>query len=235
MKKQRSKIRKVKTTNRSFKAAANGYGEGSHEVSQKGLSNAKPFPWSNTIGKSLTSESIGWGTTSISLHGKTVANYDEGIGNVINQKAVHAKDCPGCDDSKCINWSGALQLTFLASPTITLPSPSEYAHLRPCQQERVKAWIQNVLLPHERQHKAAFEKYNGTVNKPFRMKICQEDRSSDLVQHLHDTENKRRKKIANDASDALDPFHTNIDLDCKDKKTSEGDKPNYLSNLYAEN
>lgn len=218
------KIKKLKTTYSKSKAAAN---FGSDNAFQKtGFDTITEL---KTKGKTGNTASIGKGSTSIHLHGKTEAHYDNGIGNVINQKATRAKDCPGCDDNSCIIWSGIFQLTFLASPTIALPLPSEYAHLRPCQRKRVRAWIQNVLLPHENQHKAAFEKYNGTVNKPFSMKICQTERSSELVQHIHDTENTRRKNIANTASDALDPFHTNIDLDCEDKKTSDGDKSNYLS------
>jgi hypothetical protein len=172
-----------------------------------------------TIGESPFIESVGFGSTSIHLHGKTVANYDNGTGTTKNLKVVSDKDCSGCADSECVTVSGIFSLTFRANPTINLPSPSEYAHLRPCQQERVKAWIQNVLLPHERQHKAAFELYNGTVNKPFNMKICRSEWSADLLQPIHDAENNRRKKVANDASDALDPFHTNIDLDCEDKET----------------
>ena len=183
-----------------------------------------------TTGKTANHESIGKGTTKIHLHGKTVANYDNGVGTAKNVKTVKTKDCYGCDDNQCVSVSGTLALTFRANPTITLPSPSRYAHLRPCQIKRVEAWIQNVLLPHEKQHKAAFELYNGSVNKPFQLKICRSEWSSEILQPIHDTEETRRRTIADNASDALDPFHTNIDLDCEDKETSIGEKSNYTLN-----
>ena len=228
---KRVKTRKLRPHKRSCRSAAN-FGFGTPV--QDGLSDAfnnesVSFANLNTSGRPVNHVSFGKSPARIRLHGKTVANYDNGTGNVINQKAEHAKDCSGCDDSKCITWSGTLQLTFLASPTIALPGPSKYAHLSPCQQERVKAWIQDVLLPHEKQHKAAFEKYNGTVNKPFSMKICQRKMGAELVQHLHDAEEIRRRTLADNASDALDPFHSNIDLDCEDKKESNNGDTNIPS------
>lgn len=225
------RTRKIKRSNNRFNAVAN-YGFGTaNAVANADTVNSKKVktPNINTIGNARQHKSIGWGSARINLHGKTEANYDDGVGNVINQKAVRSKDCPGCDDNKCITWSGTFQLTFLASPTITLPGPSKYAHLSPCQQKRVKAWIQNVLLPHEKQHKAAFEKYNGTVNKPFSMKICQSEMGAELVQPIHDAEETRRRTIADNASDALDPFHSNIDLDCEDKKESSNGDTNIPS------
>ncbi len=180
-----------------------------------------------TSGKQDQSASIGRGSTRIHLHGKTVANYDNGTGTTKNLKYTKAKGCTSCPDNDCITVSGILALSFKAHPGITLPSPSEYAHLRPCQRKRVKAWIKNVLLPHEKQHKAAFEKYNGNINKPFKMTICKEEWNADLLQPIHEKEDQRRKKIANDASDALDPFITNIDLNCEDKKTNTDEKSYY--------
>ncbi len=228
---ERSKSSKIRLHKRSSKAVANsGYGHSLHESQYKYYASTDlVYPTLYTSGKQESKVSIGEGSTSIHLHGKTVANYDNGTGTTKNLKFKRAKDCSGCPDSNCIIVSGILALTFKAHPTITLPAPSEYAHLKPCQRKRVKKWIKNILTPHEKQHKAAFEKYNGTVNKPFKMKVCKEDWNGDLLQPIHEKEDKRRKKIANDASDDLDPFITNIDLDCEDKKTGTDETKKYPS------
>ena len=185
-----------------------------------------------TIGKPSSLGEIGMGSTSIYLHGKTEANYDYGTGSVLKHKSVPVKDCPGCEDTDCVTWSGIFQLTFRTAPTIELPGPSEYAHLSPCQQKRVRDWIKNVLHPHELQHKAAFKTYDGVVKKPFSMKVCRDERGGDLLQPIHDTEELRRRKAANALSDALDPFHSNIDLDCEDKETSTDEKT-YLPSINS--
>ena len=227
MKRRKTDI--IRAGKRTCKAVAN-FGSGISHSNSDFIITAKTiddFPSLYTSGKQDLNASIGRGSTRIHLHGKTVANYDNGTGTTKNLKYTKAKDCTSCPDKDCITVSGILALTFMAHPGITLPSPSKYAHLRPCQRKRVKVWIKNVLLPHEKQHKAAFEKYNGTVNKPFKMKICKEEWNADLLQPIHEKEDQRRKKIANDASDALDPFITNIDLDCEDKKASTDEKSYY--------
>jgi len=181
------------------------------------------LPVLSTKGIPVQVEAYGGGKpVSIHLHGTTKPNYDSGTGTVVNLKASKAKGCKTkCPGSICINVSGVHVIKFKASPTITMPSRSEYSHLRPCQIKRVEKWMRKVLYPHEVAHKKAFETYNGIVRKPFKFKICKSEWSEALLQPYHNSIETTRRKAAQKKSDALDPFHTNIDLDCEDKPKSD--------------
>jgi len=153
---------------------------------------------------------------SISLHGTTEPNFDGGTGSTSNISTTQATGCDECTDDECLNVSGTLTVVFNANPVITLPPRSEYEHLRPCQIQRVEQWIQDVLAPHEQEHADAFNTYDGTVARQFQLKICRSDWNQEAVQPFHDKMETERRANAQALSDALDPFHTNIDLDCED-------------------
>lgn len=156
---------------------------------------------------------------SISLHGETKPNFDFGKGTVKNLKYAPAKECADCQDEKCFAISGILVLVFRANPTVKLPGRSEYNHLSPCQIKRVEKWIRDVLAPHEQEHVKAYETYNGTVSKPFRLKVCKHQwESGKPIQKIHDKVELKRREAAEKKSDDLDPFHTNIDLHCEEEK-----------------
>jgi hypothetical protein len=105
--------------------------------------------------------------------------------------------------------------TFRVATTVTLPSVNDFPDLTACQRQRVRAGINNVLAPHEQEHVAAFRTYNGTVRTPFDFTICRSDFDG-RVQELHDSVESLRRSTAQAASDALDPFQFDVDLDCED-------------------
>ena len=76
--------------------------------------------------------------------------------------------------------------------------------------------INNKIKPHEAQHVAAFETYNGAVKLPINFTGCKADLAAH-VQSIHDADAAAREATARRKSAALDPFHVNVDLDCQDE------------------
>jgi len=126
-----------------------------------------------------------------------------------------ATGCDNCADSECVHVTGILESTFRVATTVTLPSVSDFPDLTPCQRQRVRDGITNVLAPHEQQHVAAFRTYNGTVATPFDLTVCRTEFDA-RMQDLHDSNDSPRQSAARAASDALDPFQFDVDLDCQD-------------------
>jgi hypothetical protein len=103
------------------------------------------------------------------------------------------------------------------STTVTLPNMSDYADYTACQQRRIRDAINNQLAPHEQQHVAAFRTYNGTVDTPIAMTGCRselEGRVASRAAEIHLGVEGPRRASAQAASDALDPFVINPDLNC---------------------
>ena len=112
--------------------------------------------------------------------------------------------------------------TFRVTTSVSLPSvPSG---LTTCQAKRVRDAINNQLKPHEDQHVAAMQQFNGTFETTVTVKgVTRAGAPAALVaaaKPVVDAEGARRKKQAQDASDALDkpPFIVNVNLDCEDEK-----------------
>lgn len=153
------------------------------------------------------------GTTTANVSAQTVANYDHGTFSTGNTTSVRATGCSNCGATPCATMRGIMVSVFHANPVITPPSmPSGLTH---CQQMRVQNFITNVLMPHERQHVAAFNTYNGTVNTPFSITACHNEQAlNEALTTLHNNIDNSRIASANAISDALDPFNTTIDIDC---------------------
>ncbi len=114
---------------------------------------------------------------------------------------------------------GTLESTFSVKTSVTLPRVSNFPHLTPCQQERVQDAIDNVLAPHEQQHVDAFHTYDGTVSTPFDLMLCRASFNA-RIQAMHNSLDQSRRAAAQSASDVLDPFLFDVDLDCKEQHTS---------------
>jgi Domain of unknown function (DUF4157) len=150
----------------------------------------------------------------VTFKGQTDAAFDGGIGQTKNLKGVPSKGCRGCADSECFNMTGTLEITYHVSTTVTLPDvPSG---LTPCQEKRVRDAINNKIKPHEDQHVAAFETYNGAVKLPINFNGCKADLEAH-VQGMHDANAAVREATARRKSAALDPFDVKVDLDCQDE------------------
>jgi hypothetical protein len=100
---------------------------------------------------------------------------------------------------------------------VSLPDVPE--GLTDCQHERVRNAIDNVLAPHEQDHVNAFHQYNGTVTLPIDYTGCSAG-IQEYVQGLHDANAVSRRATVQAASDALDPFHISVDLDCEDESAT---------------
>jgi hypothetical protein len=150
---------------------------------------------------------------SLTLRGRTDATFSSSF----RTRNVRTSAATGCDcaDSECVHVTGTLESTFRVTTTVTLPGVSDFPDLTPCQRERVRDGITNVLAPHEQQHVAAFRTYNGTVATPFDLTICRSELDA-RIQDLHDSIDGPRQSAARAASDALDPFQFDVDLDCQD-------------------
>jgi hypothetical protein len=96
--------------------------------------------------------------------------------------------------------------------------PSVPDGLNECQEHRVRAFLRDVLGPHEQDHARRLRTYNGTTRRPYAITGCGqtglEAELSTKLQEMHDTEAADRATKADDLSAAIDPFTRTIDLDC---------------------
>jgi hypothetical protein len=88
--------------------------------------------------------------------------------------------------------------------------------LTPCQQRRVRAFLRDVLGPHEREHARRFHTYDGTKVHPIDFTGCGMQELQAHLQQIHDDEESQRQRDADALSAAIDPFNRPVDLDCKD-------------------
>ncbi|MEA5463934.1 hypothetical protein [Leptothoe sp. PORK10 BA2] len=169
----------------------------------------EPLPNLEGEGESYTTVVYG---NSLRLQGRTRARFSNSF-LTENVVTAPAEGCEGCRASNCVHVTGTLVSTFTVTTTVTLPSVADFPHLTSCQQQRVQDAIDTVLAPHEQQHVSAFQTYNGTVSPPFDLTICR-GRFAAQIQAMHNSLQSSRRSAAQGASDALDPFHFDVDLNC---------------------
>jgi hypothetical protein len=155
------------------------------------------------------------------LRGRTDASYDGGRFQTQNVTVRPATDCTGCSGRRCVHVTGTLEATYSVATTVTLPRVADFPGLTPCQQRRVQDAIDNVLAPHEQQHVAAFQQYNGTTRRAFDLTLCRSEFDG-AIQRMFEAEEQARRAAAQAASDALDnpPFHFDVDLDCEEPRAA---------------
>jgi hypothetical protein len=149
------------------------------------------------------------------LRGRTDATYDGGRFETENVTVRPGKGCAGCRGRQCIRASGTLVAHYQVQTSVTLPSVSDFPGLTPCQQRRVQNAIDNILAPHEQEHVRAFETYNGAARRAFDLTLCRSEFDG-AIQRMFNVEAQARRAAAQAASDALDPFHFDVDLDCEE-------------------
>lgn len=159
------------------------------------------------------------GGTSVRLQGLTEADYDGGSYRTTGERLRPAEGCESCGESDCVRVTGTLIATYHVTTTVTLPSVDDYPDLTGCQRRRVQQAITNILAPHEQQHVQAFRQYNGTTRRRFDLTLCRGDFDA-RIQEMFEAEETQRRQQAQSASDALDPFHFNVSLDCEDEQAS---------------
>ena len=79
----------------------------------------------------------------------------------------------------------------------------------------MRAFLQNVLGPHEREHARRFHTYDGTTRHAIDFTGCGTDALNAHLQEIHDTEEEKRHTDADALSAAIDPFNRAVDLDCE--------------------
>jgi hypothetical protein len=151
----------------------------------------------------------------VSIKGKTNATFDGGSFKTADVVTEAGQGCKACKAKDCVHVTGKVVAVYKVATKVSLPSMAQFAKLTPCQREAVRQAIQNQLAPHEQDHVAAFGQYSGTSEQPFDMSTCR-SAFNGAVQKMVNTEEKQRRADAQAASDALDPFQIDIDLDCSD-------------------
>jgi hypothetical protein len=153
----------------------------------------------------------------VQLRGRTDADYSNNRWALVNESGRQGSGCEGCNGRQCMEYSATVRSTFQVATTVTLPTMSEYAGYSSCQRQRIQDAITNTLSPHEQQHVAAFRTYNGSVDTPLTMVGCRsdlQDRVASRATEIHNGVEGPRRASAQAASNALDPFVVNVDLNC---------------------
>jgi hypothetical protein len=153
--------------------------------------------------------------STVRLEGRTDADYNGGSFQTVNTRVRPATGCESCSGDECVRVTGTLVVRYHVTTTVTLPRVSDFPGLKACQRTHVRDAINNVLAPHERQHVRAFRRYNGVTRRRFDLTLCRSEFDS-TIQSMVDSEETARRNAAQAASDALDPFHFDVDLDCED-------------------
>ncbi len=156
---------------------------------------------------------------TLRLEGRTDATFNNSY-RTQNAQEQPSTDCDNCGDSDCVQVAGTLVASYSVSTRVTLPRASDFPDLTPCQRARVQDAITNTLAPHEQQHVAAFQQYNGTTRRQFNLTLCRSELDS-TIQSMFEAEERARHAAAQAASDALDPFHFDVDLDCEDEPSPD--------------
>jgi hypothetical protein len=149
------------------------------------------------------------------LKGKTTATFDGGSFHTEGLSTEAGSGCKKCKAKDCVHVTGKVVTDYHVTTSVSLPSMAQFAKLTPCQRERVRQAIQDQLAPHEQDHVTAFKQYNGSSEQPIDVSTCRAAFSA-TVQSMVRTEEKQRRASAQAASDALDPFQIDVDLDCSD-------------------
>ena len=157
---------------------------------------------------------------TIDEKGVTTANYDNPppitTSNEVPTPSADAK--PGEDK---FDVTATATAVFKVVTNVSLPSAP--GGLSACQTKRVQDALKR-LAAHEDQHVAAMKQFDGTFTTQVTVKgVSRAAAPAALIaaaKPLVDAEGAKRKKTAQDASDALDkpPFVITVDLDCEDEK-----------------
>lgn len=178
-------------------------------------------PLSNIQGAGQTHQVSAHGQT-LSLEGRTDASFSSSF-RTKNVRVRRGTDCENCGNPDCRHLTGTLVATYSVTTTVTLPRVNDFPDLTRCQRTRVQNAITNILAPHEQQHVAAFRQYKGMTRRQFDLTLCRSDFDS-TIQAMFEAEERVRRAAAQAASDALDPFNFDVDLNCEDRPNSGTDE-----------
>lgn len=154
---------------------------------------------------------------SIDLEAETKADFTKPPDySTSDTKTTRGTQCAGCPPENCVHVSGTLTTTYTVTTKIYMPEMPD--GLSPCETKKVRTAMDTVLLPHEKEHVAAFEQYNGTTERQYSFDTCKEAISDKLKAMVNKEAGERKAKAEKDSA-ALDPFVVNVDLDeCEEEK-----------------
>jgi hypothetical protein len=197
--------------------------EGSKEAPffEVGPASSPLFDGGKTLGlsgKGRPGTTVNFGNgTPVQLRGRTDADYSNNRWSLVDESGRQGSGCEGCSGRQCVEYSATVRSTFQVATNVTLPNIADYSSYSACQQQRIRDAINNELAPHEQLHVAAFQTYNGSVDTPITITGCR-DRLANLAQEravaTHLGVERPRRASAQAASDALDPFVVNVDMNC---------------------
>lgn len=154
------------------------------------------------------------GAQNVVLHGDTTADYDGGASQWSAKSMRRAANCTDCPpDNPCLHAVGTFSVTYKADVTIRMPDVPD--GLTACQERRVRAFLRDVLGPHEREHARRMRTYDGTTRHAIDFTGCGTEALNAHLQQIHDDEEQKRHDSAEALSHAIDPFNRPVDLDCE--------------------
>lgn len=154
------------------------------------------------------------GCDGLSLHGRTNATFNGGRWSVAGQRVTTSTSCGECPPgARCLHLTGTLVTTYSTAVTISMPGvPSG---LTACEAARVRAFLTNVLRPHEQDHERRFRTYDGTTRNPLDLTGCGQADLNSQISAIQAAEDSQRQASANALSAAIDPFVRVVDCsDC---------------------
>ena len=152
-------------------------------------------------------------TGGVRLRGLTRARFSNSF-RTLDITAEPGEGCRGCRGRGCVHVTGTLESTFNVATTVTQPRVPR--GLSECQRVRVQEAIDDTLAPHEQEHVDAFNTYSGTVETPIDMNVCRGAVNARIAA-MHRSLEAARRAAARAASEALDPFSFDVDLDCDEE------------------
>lgn len=176
----------------------------------------------NANAECLTEDAVGFGNgggRTISLHGRTDANYNHGRPIPAPFPDTVTVTTRSTRAGNAFDAVGSFDVTFDANTSVTLPPvPSG---LTRCQEEAVRNFINGPLAAHEQDHVNAFRNnYDGTFTAQINVHNIADTPTNrrNAMQNPVNAEDQTRVAAANAASAALDPWNQTIPgLDCVDE------------------
>jgi hypothetical protein len=185
---------------------------------------AEPEPVPETSGQGDPQGEVVHKAGTLSLEAETKANFDKPPDySTSNTATAKGSKCAGCPPANCVHVSGTLTTVYTVTTKIFMPEIPD--NLSECEKKKVQAALDGTLYPHELEHVAAFEQYNGTTERQYAFDTCR-DAIPEKLKAMVNKEAGERKKQAEADSAKLDPFVVDVDLDdCEEKKEEEAPAP----------
>jgi hypothetical protein len=161
----------------------------------------------------------------IRLEGRTTAEFSQSHNTFAseNTSLTRAEGCGDCaENDPCVRVTTTIVCTYSVPIHVDLPDLSAM-DLNECERQQCQNWIDTVLNPHEQQHVAAFQTYNGTTRRPLTFTCCNSQAQTELdtrAEAMMQAEQVTRQAAAQTTSDALDPFNMDFEVNCPEPEES---------------